>query len=159
MSGSSDAVQAVPCPAHGVMVLPISQAEADRRGIEHGCPVHNEELRNRPDPSTMTRQERATELMALVGPLWWGLELMKARIDALVGRPVYTHELASPEYLEHEILQDSPPTLAGVMAKFPHDKPVIAIDLSKGIEEATQAVVDFIAAWDRNPDNPDKATE
>lgn len=121
-------VHAVPCPVHGVMVLPISQSEADRRGIEHGCPVHNEELRSRPDPSEMTRRERADELEALLGPLWWGLGLLKARIDQLVGRPVYTHELASPEYLVHEILRDSPPTLEGILAKFPHDTPVVVIN-------------------------------
>lgn len=55
-----------------------------------GCLAHFDE---RPDPRSMTGEQRAAELDALVHPLLVWPELAQQRIEALVGRPVFSHEL------------------------------------------------------------------
>jgi hypothetical protein len=43
------------------------------------------------------------ELEQWIGPLEVPFDLLHARIERLVGRPVWTHELANPEALVREI--------------------------------------------------------
>lgn len=125
----SDEIRYGECPVHDTTCAIVSQAKADELGIEHGCPDHNREILARPDPATMTREERAEELDTFAGPMWSGLNVMKGRIDALVGRPVFTHEMSSSNwpYLLHEVRTGIVPSMDGVMAKFPHDKPVFGV--------------------------------
>lgn len=54
---------------------------------------------------------------------------MHKRVEELMERPVWTHEIAYPEYLYHEILTGQRPTFEGVLAKLPHDKPVVVLDV------------------------------
>lgn len=115
----------VECPDHGIQVLLVSQAEADERGIEMGCPAHNEEMRARPPVESMTVYERVVELRATAGPLYSSLDLLFRRQDALVGRPLLTHERIDFDLLEHEMRTGLVPSLEGVIAKLPADMPVI----------------------------------
>lgn len=48
-----------------------------------------------PDASTMTGDERAAELEAWCGPLEIEFSLAHRRIQELVGRPVWTHEMGT----------------------------------------------------------------
>lgn len=113
------------CPDHGLPVLVVSQARADELGIEMGCPEHNAELRSRPDVAEMTVDERVAELREMDGPLYHGLNLLFDRMDAIVGRPLWTHERTDFDVLEHEMRTGLVPSVEGVLAKFPHDKSVI----------------------------------
>lgn len=49
----------------------------------------------RPDPATMTPDERVAELETLYGPIEVPMDLIHARFEALCGRPVWTHEMGS----------------------------------------------------------------
>ena len=49
------------------------------------------------------RAERANELPRVIGILEVDFSLLHAWIEKLVGRPVWTHELATPEHLVAEI--------------------------------------------------------
>ncbi len=53
---------------------------------------------------------------------------MHERLERLVGRPVYTHEMAYPEYLVHEVKTGNRPSVEGIIAKLPDDKPVIVVE-------------------------------
>lgn len=116
------------CPDHGTQVPIISQGKADELGIEHGCPEHNAELRSRPPVEEMTADERVAELRNMDGPLYHGMNLLFRRMDALVGRPLMTHERIDFDVLEHEIRTNLRLSLAGIMAKLPHDKPVVVVE-------------------------------
>lgn len=78
----------------------------------------------------MTPEERLAEFRS------WGpvLEIdwpkLHQRIEELVGRPVWTHEMGTSgiPYLEHEILTGQHPSMDGVLAKLPADKPVIVVE-------------------------------
>jgi len=97
-----------------------------------GCPAHNADMDARPDPSTMTREDRAAELQTLMSEdLWCSWGRMHARVDGLVGRSVYTHEMASPDYLVHEILTGTVPTIDGIVAKFPPEMKVIVAERTR----------------------------
>ena len=115
------------CPTHGTTVLITSQGRADDLGIEHGCPDHNAELRSRPPVESMTADERVAELRGMDGPLWCGMGLLFQRMDDLVGRPLMTHERVDLDLLEHEIRTGLRPTSLGIVAKLPHDKPVVVV--------------------------------
>jgi hypothetical protein len=98
--------------------------------LTEACPTCTAEWENRRDANDMTPDERLAEFRS------WGdiLEIdwpkVHQRIEELVGRPVWTHELGSDgrPYLEHEILTGSHPSMEGVLAKLPADKPVIVVD-------------------------------
>ena len=50
------------------------------------------------------------------------------RATELMDRDVWTHEFAWPDYLYHEILTGDRPTMEGIIAKLPHDKPIIIVE-------------------------------
>lgn len=77
----------------------------------------------------MTPEERRAEYRSWGGILEIDFSKVHQRIEELVGRPVWTHELGTSgiPYLEHEILTGEHPGLDGVMAKLPHDKPIIPV--------------------------------
>ena len=52
------------------------------------------------------------------------------RIEELVGRPVFTHEMGTSgvDYLEHEILTGTHPDFDGILAKLPEGKPVAVVE-------------------------------
>ena len=116
------------CPEHEVEMPNVSQSRADELGIEHGCSAHNAEMRARPLVESMTVDERVAELRAMGGPLYHGMILMLDRMDALVGRPLFTHERFDLDLLEHEIRTGLRPSLAGVITKLLHDDmPVLVV--------------------------------
>ena len=59
------------------------------------CPDCVESYEALPDADTMTGDERATELEAWCGPLEIEFSLVHKRIQELVGRPVWTHEMGT----------------------------------------------------------------
>lgn len=118
----------VRCDRHGIDVPEITKSYADANGLPYGCSGCRTDLEQAPDPLTMTRQERADELRTLMGEgMYASFDAIWQRVDILVGRGTYTHELAYPEYLEHEILTGNVPTTEGIIAKLPHDMPVIIV--------------------------------
>jgi hypothetical protein len=90
------------------------------------CPQCRAWYEARPDPDTMTAEERVAELRS-----WTTTEIdfekIHRRIGELVCRDVLTHELARPDLLEHEILTGQRPSLEGIIAKLPADMPVIVV--------------------------------
>lgn len=75
------------CPAHDV-ALPM--------GTE--CDACNAFLDNPPDPAAMTGADRRAELDRWGERLTVKFSRMHERIEALVGRPVWTHEMASSNF-------------------------------------------------------------
>ncbi len=63
--------------------------------VTEWCATCEEAIQKRPDPATMTPDERAAEMEDLFGSLEVPFHLLHARIEALVGRPVFTHEFAA----------------------------------------------------------------
>lgn len=123
------------CPNHGTRVARVSRSKAEDLGVPYGCQACRIEVTSRPVPTD--RGERATELHDLLtGPDYAGFDVICQRVDKLVGRSVFTHELAHPEYLEHEIRTGTRPSLGGIIAKFPPDMPVtVVVQSDKAAEE------------------------
>lgn len=59
------------------------------------CPDCVEAYKSLPDANTMTGDERVAELEAWCGTLEIEFSLVHRRIEALVGRPVWTHEMGT----------------------------------------------------------------
>src|SRR5690606_41185810 len=124
------------CERHGEAVALVSRETAESLGVPYGCQACRAEIRSRPDPATMTRQERRDELEALLtGPNLQGFDIVWERTDLLVGRGTYTHELAYPEYLYHEIMTGVTPSVEGIVAKFQPETPVLVVGPREGNEE------------------------
>lgn len=124
------------CERHGEEVALVSRTTAESLGIPYGCQACRVEIRSRPDPATMTRQERRDELEALLTePNLQGFDIVWERTDLLVGRGTYTHELAYPEYLYHEIMTGVTPSVEGIVAKFPPEMPVLVVEPVEGSGE------------------------
>lgn len=96
-------------------------------GLTGECPVCAAAWEKRRPAEEMTREERTAALDALPEKLEIEFSKIHQRIEELVGRPVFTHEMGTMAYLRHEILTGDIPSLDGIMAKFPADKPVIPI--------------------------------
>jgi hypothetical protein len=75
----------------------------------------------------MTVDERVAELKAMDGPLYHGMSLLWGRMDSLVGRSLMTHERPDFDVLEHEMRTGLIPTPEGILAKLPHDKPILGV--------------------------------
>lgn len=82
----------------------------------------------------MTSEERLEEFRSWGPVLEIDFDKFHERMEELVGRPVWTHEFARPELLEHEIATGQRLSIEGVMAKLPADKPTIILDASKAGE-------------------------
>jgi hypothetical protein len=82
----------------------------------------------------MTPKERAAELK------WWCADSIVTipfadiheRINELVGRPVWTHEIPGLDQLVAEILSQEEATLTDVLGKFSPGKPIVVVDMSDG---------------------------
>lgn len=59
------------------------------------CPTCTAHFASRRNAEVMTGEERAAELELLCGPLEIEFQLVHRRIEELVGRPVWTHEMGS----------------------------------------------------------------
>ena len=99
------------CDVHG-RVLPTTPPEGY-------CPDCLAEMASAPDPETMTGEALAAELDRWCGQLSVPFDLIHARIEALVGRPVWTHEFAlGIDRLMHEARERTgrQPSFSDVMA-------------------------------------------
>jgi hypothetical protein len=98
--------------------------------VTEACPTCTVEWENRRDASEMTPEERVAEFRSWGPTLEIDFAKVHERIEELVGRPVWTHEMgtAGMAYLEHEILTGTHPSMDGVLAKLPADMPIITGD-------------------------------
>jgi hypothetical protein len=102
-----------------------------RRG---DCAECEAELAARPNPDAMTGAERAAEVHALlhVEPNGYHFDNLWHRLDALVGRSIYNHEMAFPDRLAAEAstrLHPEPEeAVFGRLRELMGDKPIITID-------------------------------
>lgn len=99
--------------------------------LTEACPTCTAEWDGRPDATTMTPEERLAEFRSWGGILEIDWPKVHKRIEELVGRPVWTHEMGTSglPYLEHEILTGQHPSMDGVLAKLPADKPVVVVEV------------------------------
>lgn len=101
---ADDVIPLLVCPDHDILVHKVTQQEAENLRIEHGCWAHNAELAARRDPQYMTIDDRCAEVQELLdSPMWTGLHVTIERVEALVGRPVRTSEMAYPDTLTAEM--------------------------------------------------------
>jgi len=98
-------------------------------GHNEPCSKCTAEWPNRPDPARMTPEERVAEIQELWGPLEVEWSLQHARIEALVGRPVWTHELGLRSQEEFEQMARERtcegPDMVDILSIIPPDKDVI----------------------------------
>ena len=83
------------------------------------CPVCVANFAKRRDATTMTPTERADELVLWKGPLEIPFTDLHQRIEELVGRPVWTHELAYFDSIIDEVRSSKTVTFNDVMNKVP----------------------------------------
>lgn len=78
-----------------------------------------------PDAATMSHAERLAELVDIVTNkmvLEIPLDDLQMRVEALMQRPVWTHEFARPENLVNELRSRNLATFDDVIAKVPSEK-------------------------------------
>ena len=79
---------------------------------------------NRRPVASMTVSERLAELRGWFGPISIPFALIHQRIAELMGRDVWTHELAYPDSLYSELTSGEAISFEEVVAKLPQDKPI-----------------------------------
>ena len=92
-------------------VCHICGTEVEKR---ESCPVCVASVPGWKSPSLMTPEERLAEWYMWNNPaiLEIPFDMMSERIDALIGRPVWTHELIEYDALAAEIMgEKEPPTI------------------------------------------------
>ncbi len=121
----------------------MSTYRCERHGIEcqrgEWCRLCIDAYESRGNARQMSLEERACELE------WWGsmltipMPMFRQRIDELVGRLVWSHELIDPRGLILEIRAQKPATFGQVLAKLPADVPVIVVEMgSTGVEDGPE---------------------
>ena len=119
------------CPGHGESVAIVSPSEAEQMGIPFGCQGCTAEMKTGPDPDTMTGDERAAEVERWMNqPVTTPFTMIHERIEKLVGRPVWTHEMAAPNRLVEEARSQQHPVdleahVIGSLDQMAGNKPVI----------------------------------
>lgn len=103
------------CPWHGEVI----------GGQAGSCGVCLSEMAGPIPESSGGRADEIERLMDEV--LTVKFEVLHERMERLVGRPVWTHEFAHPEYLVHEVRTGTQPSMEGIIAKLPADKPVVMV--------------------------------
>lgn len=101
---------------------------------ESSCSACMAEFENAPDAETMTGDERAAALENLPKQLTVPWEVLHRRIEALVGRPVWTHEMGSrnfPNLVEEARRSGAErgrlPTLEHLIESFPDPSRVVVV--------------------------------
>ena len=92
------------------------------------CPTCVAAFPTRRPVISMTVKERLAELKLWFGVAEIDFQMIHQRIEELVGRPVWTHELAAPELLYAELTSGAPATFEEVVEKFPAELPVIILN-------------------------------
>lgn len=93
------------------------------------CPQCMGSFRTRKAIVDMTIDERVEELGRLSGQLTIPFSDMHQRIEELMGRGVWTHEMADFDSLVKELRNGDRVKMADIIAKLPQDKPVILIEV------------------------------
>jgi hypothetical protein len=110
----------------------------ERGVIDEYCPLCIQEHEERRNAESMTGDERAAEVARLFsGVLSRPFEMIHKRIQELVGRPVWTHELGlrADELIEEARSRPRDTPISGdeirdkVIGSIPPDKPVIVVQL------------------------------
>lgn len=93
---------------------------------EEYCPRCSETFKQRPEPHTMTPEQRQEEFEAL-GWCEVPFDWIHERIEALVGRPVWTHELGlNSQGLWQECRWESrPATMEEIIELIPEEKRIV----------------------------------
>jgi hypothetical protein len=125
------------CAIHGEIFPVLSEREAEEKGLLAGCVECTGNIAMRPPPSSMTGAERKKEVLDLLSrPLTVAFSLVWHRIDALVGRSTWNHEMAEPERLAQEAETWKHPSDLNAHAlhtleQLAGEKPVIIVDTEK----------------------------
>lgn len=104
-------------------VCPTHQTEQ-----ESYCASCMAEFKNRRPAAEMTGDERAAEVKRLVGIVTMPFDNIHARMEEIVGRAVYTHEMgsrASVDQLMEEARTQQHITFAEIIEKIPDGKATI----------------------------------
>jgi hypothetical protein len=97
-------------------------------GKHESCPKCLDDFENRPDAEQMTGNQRADEMKRLDGPMEIPFSNVHQRIEELVGRPVWTHEIGlNWQGLVDEAANRSHPSMTEIIDLIPADKQVIII--------------------------------
>ena len=110
--------------------------------MSYTCPVHQTEqdtyclpciegFKARRDANTMTGEERADELLTMCRIVTMPFTNIHQRVEELVGRPVFTHELGGEErfnLLVEEARTQKHIGLGEILDKIPGDKPIIVLE-------------------------------
>lgn len=116
-----------PCPAHGSEWPQVTREYAEANGLPYGCQDCQKFFEGEVPDTPEGRAEQLRSILSGGEGSYAGFQEVWWRVDALVGRSVYTHELAFPDYLEHEILTGLRPSLEGIVAKLPEQMAVIVV--------------------------------
>lgn len=93
------------------------------------CAACAERIPALPDPATMTLDARLAEFDGYDGPLEVPFPVLHARVEKLLGRPVWTHEFASSVWprLRVELESGEAPSMAQVIGKVHEINPDLKI--------------------------------
>lgn len=105
---------------------------SDLGELDEYCPGCLTDFETRRDAREMTGEERVAAFDAIPQILTQPFANIQQRIEELVGRPVWTHELAYLDSLREEILMnytigDPGNYMERVLEKIPADKQVIVV--------------------------------
>lgn len=100
-------------------------------GARESCPTCLKNFDSRRSATAMTIDERVVELEAICDVIEIPFDKIHQRIEELVGRPVWTHEIGWPELLVEEIRSQKPASFEDVLAKVPPHVGVIIVKLSR----------------------------
>lgn len=92
------------------------------------CPTCVENFKTRRNAEEMTGEERAKEMELLFGALEMPFPMVHERIEELVGRPVFTHEIGlNSDGLIQEARNRQHPSLKEVVDLIPPEKRIIVV--------------------------------
>lgn len=92
------------------------------------CPTCMDAFKKRLPVTELSIDERVAQLQRLMGQLTIPFPDVHEWITELMGRDVWTHEIAYPEQLIEELRSGDEIGIGDVIAKLPWDKPVIVTD-------------------------------
>lgn len=103
------------------------------KGLTGECPICAEAWEHRQPADEMTPEERLEAFDAIPEKLEIDFSKYHKRIEELVGRPVWTHEMGTKgtELLRYEIISGNQPTFEGILAKIPPDKQVFVVEVEE----------------------------
>ena len=97
-------------------------------GKHDACPTCVANWPQRKPAQDMTIEEKTHELDLLSGVLEVPFQLAHERIEEIMGRPVWTHELANFNQLKHELLTGHKASMEDILDKFPSVANVIVVE-------------------------------